>query len=77
MEYFLASSKLNNEKSGGKVKGKYFATDRKIDLLYIGLNSLETELERLCAFSSLAPEKAVARLGEIILPTDRFLLCMI
>ncbi|KAL3765869.1 hypothetical protein ACHAWU_005402 [Discostella pseudostelligera] len=56
---------LNNEKSGGKVKGKYFATDRKIDLLYIGLNSLETELERLCAFSSLAPEKAVARLGHL------------
>ena len=64
MEYSLASAKMTNEKRGGGGKGKVIAQDKTIELLYIADNSLDTELERMCSFSSLTPEKAVARLGE-------------
>lgn len=57
---------MNNEKSGGGRKGKFIPQDKTIEMMYVGIgvDSLETELEKLCSFSSLPPEKAVARLGE-------------
>ncbi len=42
----------------------FFAQDKTIELLYIAVDSLETKLEKMCSFSSLPSEKAVARLGE-------------
>lgn len=55
---------MNNEKGGGGRKGKFIPQDKTIEMMYVGVDSLETELEKLCSFSSLPPEKAVARLGE-------------
>ena len=57
---------MNNEKSGGGGKGKFIAKDKTIEMLYVGIDGLETELEKLCSFASLPPEKAIARLGEDI-----------
>ena len=60
MKYNLASAKVKNEKGGWKC----MPTDKKIELLYIRTECLQKRLEELCAFSSLQPEKAMARLGE-------------
>lgn len=43
----------------------FIAQDKTIELLYIAVNSLETKLEEMCSFSSLPPEKAVARLEHL------------
>jgi hypothetical protein len=63
VKYSLASAKVTNEMRGSGGKGKVIAQDKTIELLYIAVNRLETELEEMCSFSSLPPEKAVARLG--------------
>ena len=60
MKYNLASAKVKNEKGGWKC----MPTDKKIELLYIRTECLQKLIEKLCAFSSLQPEKAMARLGE-------------
>lgn len=61
--YHLASAKVKDEKSGGI----FFGTDKKIEMVYVGIDNLETKLEKLCSFSSLTPAKVVARLGEDII----------
>ena len=59
--YYLASAKVKDE------RGIFFGTDKKIEMVYVGIDNLETELEKLCSFSSLTPAKVVARLGEDII----------
>jgi hypothetical protein len=39
---------------------------RSIELMYIHKKGLQKELEKLCCFGSLKPEKVVARLGKSI-----------
>ena len=60
MKYTLASGKLVKDKQNGGV----FAREKSIELLYIRAKSLQADLERVCSFSSLKPEKIVARLGK-------------
>jgi hypothetical protein len=41
-----------------------FPEEKKIELAYINKNGLQQELEKLCCFGSLKPEKVIARLGK-------------
>jgi hypothetical protein len=43
-----------------------FAQEKSIELMYIHKKGLQKELEKLCCFGSLKPEKVVARLGKNI-----------
>ncbi len=41
-----------------------FAQEITIELMYVHKKVLQKELEKLCSFGSLKPEKVVARLGK-------------
>jgi hypothetical protein len=43
---------------------RLFHEEKRIELMYVKVNGLQKELEKLCCFGSLEPEKVVARLGE-------------
>ncbi|KAL7552434.1 hypothetical protein ACHAWF_015675 [Thalassiosira exigua] len=60
--FTLASSKVDKNKQGGP---NSFGNDKKIDQIYIRHNCLQKELEKICGFNRLKPEKAVARLEHL------------
>jgi hypothetical protein len=43
-----------------------FAQEKSTELMYIHKKGLQKELEKLCCFGTLKPEKVVARLGKNI-----------
>ena len=43
-----------------------FAQVKSTELMYVHKKGLQKELEKLCCFGSLKPEKVVARLGKNI-----------
>lgn len=62
-KYCLVSARVLDNNGGGM---PFFFQERKIELMYIRKKCLQQELEKLCCFGSLKPEKAVARLGKNI-----------
>jgi len=59
-KYYLASPKVDrNKKSGSMMQ---FAQVPKIDLMYICVNGLKKELEKICCFGSLKPANVGPRL---------------
>lgn len=56
-EYHLVSAKLLDHSTR-------FFQEKIIELMYINKNGLQRELEKLCSFDSLRPEKVVTRLGK-------------
>ena len=61
--YWLASAKVDKDNKGGVMQ---FAQVKRIELMYINKIGLQKELDKLCCFGSLKPEKVVARLGKVI-----------
>ncbi|KAL7541843.1 hypothetical protein ACHAXR_011280 [Thalassiosira sp. AJA248-18] len=59
-KYTLASAKV--DKKSGRSK---FGNDNRIELIYVQTRCLQRELEKLCSFSVMRPEKIVARLGHL------------
>ena len=49
------------EKQGQR---QQFGSEKRIELLYIRTQGLQKELEKICSFSTMKPEKVVARLGK-------------
>jgi hypothetical protein len=45
-------------------RSRQFPEEKKIEHMYVRVNGLQKELEKLCCFGSLEPEKVVARLGK-------------
>jgi len=59
-KYTLASAKLIKDKQGGT-----FTKEKLIELVYIRAKNLHKELEKICSFSLMRPEKVVARLAHL------------
>ncbi|KAL7546948.1 hypothetical protein ACHAWF_010266 [Thalassiosira exigua] len=62
LKYSLASSKVDDNKQGGPFS---FGNVRRVEQIYIRMNGLQKELEKLCGFNHMVPEKAVARLAHL------------
>lgn len=52
---------MDRDSKGGFM---HFAQAKSIELMYINKIGLQKELDKLCCFGSLKPEKVVARLGK-------------
>jgi len=62
MKYTLASGKVMQEKKGLRPQ---FNNEKRIELVYIRTQGLQKELEKICSFSLMKPEKVVARLAHL------------
>ena len=62
MKYTLASAKLTGDNKGGRL---FKIKQESIELTYIRGKSVQADLERICAFSLMKPEKNVARLAHL------------
>ncbi len=62
-KYWLASAKVDRDNKGGFMN---FAQVKTIELMYINKIGLQKELDNLCCFGLLKPEKVMARLGKNI-----------
>ena len=62
MKYTLASAKLTEDNQGGRL---FKIKQKSIELTYIRGTSVPADLERICAFSLMKPEKVVARLAHL------------
>ncbi len=60
-KYWLASAKVDKDIKGGCMRVPKAKT---IELMYISKLGLQKELDKLCCFGKLKPEKVIARLGK-------------
>jgi hypothetical protein len=60
-KYWLASAKVDMDSKGGFMR---IAQTKTIEMMYINKLGLQEELDKLCCFGKLKPEKVIARLGK-------------